>query len=128
MKSKVLMFVVLLALGALATVTVPADPPTGATLTCAKGNSDVALILHVKNTGPDDVPSGRRIRYSYKKCASCPALKGTYTLTSALAAGEAVNVHINTNWQTPVYSCTASTLLKINPQNIPNLNSNRDRE
>ena len=118
---------VLLTLGALAPATVPADPPIDASLTCVKGNSDVALILYIKNVGPDDVASGRRIRYSYKKCANCPLLKGTYKLLNTLAAGKAVNVFINTNWTTPIYSCTASTFPPL-VLNTPNLNSNQNRK
>ena len=118
---------VLLTLGALAPATVPADPSIDASLTCVKGNSDVALILYIKNVGPDDVASGRWIRYSYKKCANCPRLKGTYKLLNTLAAGKAVPVFLNTNWKTPIYSCTASTIPSL-VLNFPNLNLNQNRK
>jgi hypothetical protein len=114
MRLKAFMFAILLAGGAL---TVPmgvrADPPVVPTLSCMKGNSDVALHLRVVNNGPVQIAKGKTIQYAYTKSAGGAEIKGSLILDHAIGAGQATSFLVlpQAAPETLVYQCTASVKL-----------------
>ena len=121
MKGIVTVLAILLMVGALATPTVLGDPTSTtvtaatapkATLDCWNGNSDVSLMINVKNQGPDDLPAGTTITYSYTKAARSPFKKGSYKLDSMLKVGESRSFLVSPlqDWNPGIYQCSAKIL------------------
>lgn len=122
MKSIVTVLAILLMVGALATPTVLGERTSTAaaatttapkaTLDCWNGNSDVSLMINVKNQGPDDLPAGTTITYSYTKAARSPFKKGSYKLDSMLKVGESRSFLVSPlqDWNPGIYQCSAKIL------------------
>jgi hypothetical protein len=110
MKLKAMLFALLLVGSTfLAPVNTLADPPPGATLTCIKAQSDVALHLRFTNTGPQTVPKGAQIAYAYKITAGGAPVNGSFTLENALPVGQSATrlVIPQASWTTNIHQCTA---------------------
>ncbi len=83
--------------------------PVNATLTCADAKSDVSLQLKVKNQGPDVIPAGNYINYSYKTSANGPTKSGSYKLEAPLEVGQTTTIIVTPvqHWNPPAQQCSA---------------------
>jgi hypothetical protein len=90
-----------------------AKVPPKSKLSCQKANSRAELRLAIRNNGPDDLPAGERVIYSYKATTMGQPTTGEYTLTAPLPKGKSVVIVATdpktgkaTPWNTPVEDCT----------------------
>lgn len=122
MKALALLFAMLLTVGALtapraiAGGTTTALAPTAA-LDCAHASSDVSLQIAITNQGPDDIPAGTTITYTYKSSANGPVKSGTHKLTQTLEKGKSLSFDVIPvqDWTTPFYQCTAKVFKMKTP-------------
>ncbi len=84
--------------------------PVNATLTCADAKSDVSLQLKVKNQGPDAVPAGNYINYSFKISTNGPTKSGSYKLEAPLEVGQTTTIIVTPvqHWNPPAQQCSAT--------------------
>lgn len=123
MKALALLFAMLLTVGALtAPRAIAGGPalepaPVAATLDCAHGSSDVSLQIAVTNQGPDDIPAGTTITYTYKTSANGPAKSGSHKLTQTLKKNSSISFDVMPvqDWTTPFYQCTAKVFKMKTP-------------
>lgn len=92
MKSKALL-VVFLALAI--QLNAPASPVLDAKLSCVHIQSDITLILQVKNEGPDTVRKGTTVYYWYKILPDGKPVYGSFKLPATLTAGQINNHNID---------------------------------
>lgn len=123
MKALSLLFAMLLMVGAMTAPAAfaggptPAPVPVTAALDCAHGSSDVSLQIAITNQGPDDIPAGTTITYTYKTSANGPAKSGSHKLTQTLKKGSSLSFDVMPvqDWTTPFYQCTAKVFKMKTP-------------
>ena len=106
MKSKALLvFVLTLAFQ----LNAPASPVLNAKLSCSQIQSDVFLIIQVKNDGPDTVIRNTKVYYWYKLASENKRHYGSFNLPETLSAGQYNNHNIEgTQGTTQAAECGVS--------------------
>lgn len=78
------------------------------TFSCQKKSSNSALIMDVRNNGPDTLPKGTRVYYYYKTSQAAPSITGTYTAEVDMQKGYVFSIYLGQSWQTPIAQCGVS--------------------
>jgi hypothetical protein len=94
------------------------------TFSCQKQSSNTALILDVRNNGPDTLPKGTRVYYYYKTSQTAASITGSHVVTSDMHKGAVFSIFLSPAWQTPVVQCGCS-LRRIPVERAPNANTRK---
>jgi hypothetical protein len=107
-------FAVLLAAGVMVTHATPANPKAAgpvfdAVLDCRNESAEVSLQISIRNQGPDDLPAGTTIAYSYSMSEGGAVKNGSYRLDAVLGVGESRSFLVSPlqSWYPPIYRCRA---------------------
>lgn len=85
------------------------EPAYDSALACWNSSVDVSLQISVRNQGPDDIPQGTTIAYTYKLSPKGAVKSGSYKLDAPLRAGETRSFLVSPlqSWYPPIYECSA---------------------
>ena len=72
---------------------------------CVKSNSTSALILKVRNNGPDRLNQNTTVYYYYRTPASDMSITGSHRLDAPLDKGEVFSIEAGANPQTEITEC-----------------------
>jgi hypothetical protein len=86
----------------------PGLVPPRLTFSCQKKSSNSALILDVRNNGPDTLPQGTRVYYYYKTSQTAAAITGSYTVNADMQKGSIFSIYLGSAWETPIVECRCS--------------------
>lgn len=83
-----------------------------AMLNCWNDSVDVSLQISIRNQGPDDLPAGTLIAYSYQMSAGGVVKNGSYKIDATLKSGETRSFLVSPlqSWYPPIYQCRARVL------------------
>jgi hypothetical protein len=105
MKSKILVSLILAVVFQLSALALAAPHVR---FKCQKKQSDSALILDIRNDGPDTLAKGTKIYYFYRTSPSAEAVSGTHTLDADEQKGGIFSVFLSVEWQKPIVECGCS--------------------